>query len=133
MIITAAIAVLALAPSQSPVQPASLEQAAGWTLIMEDGVFQRRRGPLSLGEDDAVSVWTAALPRPEHAATLGAVFRRFELDCPGNRIRRREGLALEPGATAITALDGGDESFGYPGSQPPWVGRLLTDVCTVTD
>lgn len=133
MMITAAIAVLALAPPQSATQPAGLEEAAGWTLIMEDGVFQRRRGPLSLGENDTVLIWTAALPQPEHAATLGAVFQRFELDCPRHKIRRREGLVVESGATATTALNGGDESWGYPGSQPPWVARLLVDVCTVTD
>lgn len=133
MILTAAIAVVALAPPQSPVQPASLEEAAGWTLIMEDGVFQRRRGPLTLGENDTILIWTVALPRPEHAATLGAVFRRFELDCPAHKIRRREGLAVQPGATAATAQDGGDEAWGYPGSQPPWVASLLVDVCTVTD
>ena len=117
-------------PGSAPPTP---EEAAAWPLIAEDGVFQRRRGPLTLARGDAVSVWTAALPQAEHAETLGVAFRRFEIDCPRSRIRRAEGFNLEPGAAEPVATDAGDALFSYPGAHPSWVGSLLSEVCSTAD
>lgn len=131
--IAAVVVALALVQQTPPPAQPTIEQAATWPLIAEDGAVQRRRGPLMLGSGDSIAVWTAALPRPEHAATLGAAFRRFEVDCPGHKIRRAEGFSLAPGEASPTPTDSGDTTFAYPGSQPRWVARLLTDICAPAD
>lgn len=129
MIIAAAAALALLGQPSEP----NLSPALTGPLIAEDGAFQRRRGPLTLGVNDTVSVWTAAVPQPAHAETLATAFRRYEIDCPATRIRRREGYSLAPGASEAQATDGGDSEFSYPGSQPAWVGQLLVDVCSPAD